>query len=370
MAELLRMKAMPASVRVAALGGEALTPAVAAQVHEAGIDRLFNLYGPSETTTYSTWAWAQREAPEIFIGRPVAQTQVYVLDAGGEPVPVGVAGELYIAGAGVARGYLRRPALSAERFVPDPFGPPGARMYRTGDLVRWRANGQLVFLGRVDHQVKVRGFRIELGEIETLLDAQPGVRRSVVLAREDTPGDQRLVAYIERETGATVTEAELRAAVQARLPEFMVPGAFVVLDAMPETPNRKVNRKALPAPEHRSTSTYVAPRTATEETLARIWADVLHRDRVGVEDNFFELGGHSLLAMQLVARVGSALQADIALGPFFRTPTIAGLIDMLADAVGGRAVLEQIAQAYIDILGLSEAEVKQKLAEQAPLESI
>jgi thioesterase domain-containing protein/acyl carrier protein len=333
MAELLRLRAVPASVRVVNLAGEALSPALVAQVHAVDtIDRLFNLYGPSETTTYSTYAELPRHSTraEVPIGRPISHTQVYVLDAAREPVPIGVTGELYIGGAGVARGYLNRPDLTDTRFVPDPFGPPDGRLYRTGDLARWRDSGDLEFLGRMDHQIKVRGYRIELGEIEATLDAQAGVRRSVVVAREDTPGDKRLVAYVERETGAPVADTALRAAVQARLPEFMVPSAVVVLDALPLTSNGKVDRAALPAPPRPSAHAYVAPRTATEAALAAIWADVLRRDQVGIEDNFFELGGHSLLAARVFAAIEKEFGRQLSIGTLVEAPTIAQLADVLA----------------------------------------
>ena len=222
-----------------------------------------------------------------------------------QPVPIGAAGELYIGGAGLARGYLGRADLTAERFLPDPFGGAGARLYRTGDLARHRADGDIEFLGRIDHQVKIRGFRIELGEIEAALSRIAGVREAAVLAREDQPGDKRLVAYVAGREGTTPAAGELRAALQAHLPDYMLPSAFVTLDALPLTANGKVDRKALPAPDlgalqaHR----YVAPRTATEAALCRIWAQTLGLERVGVEDNFFELGGHSLLAVQVISRI-------------------------------------------------------------------
>jgi amino acid adenylation domain-containing protein len=336
MAELLRLRAVPASVRVVNLAGEALSPALVAQVHAVEtIERLVNLYGPSETTTYSTYAELRRDSARtvVPIGRPVSHTRVYVLDAAGEPVPIGVTGELYIGGAGVARGYLNRPDLTEARFVPDPFGPPDARLYRTGDLARWCVNGELEFLGRMDHQVKLRGYRIELGEIEATLDAQPGVRRSVVVAREDTP-NKRLVAYVEREPEALLTEKALRAALQTRLPEFMVPSAVVVLDALPQTPNGKVNRAALPAPPRESPHVYVTPSTPTERALAAIWADVLRRARVGVHDNFFDLGGHSLLAARVFAEVEQQFGRRLPVGTLVEAPTIAQLADVLERRAG------------------------------------
>jgi acyl carrier protein len=244
---------------------------------------------------------------------------MYVLDARGEPVPVGVAGELYVGGAGLARGYLNRRGLTAERFVPDPFSVEGgARMYRTGDLGRWRADGTLEFLGRTDFQVKVRGFRIELGEIEAALLEHEGVRECAVLVREDA-GEKRVVAYV---AGDVETDA-LRTHVRQRLPDYMVPGAFVSLERLPLTPNGKLDRKALPAPEFASAEEkYAAPRTPVEEVLAEIWAEVLRLERVGVHDNFFDLGGHSLLIMRLLAEVQATFNLEISIRTVFSTPTL------------------------------------------------
>jgi acyl carrier protein len=242
------------------------------------------------------------------------------------PAPVGVAGELYVGGDGLARGYLGRPALTAERFVPDPFSSePGGRLYRTGDLVRYTASGELHYLGRLDHQVKIRGFRIELGEIEAVLSSHDGVRECVVIAREDAPGEKRLVAYIVGAAGDAEGVARLRAYAAERLPAYMVPSAFVVLEELPLTPNGKVDRKALPAPEGRpeGAADYVEPRNETERALARIWAGVLGVERVGAEDNFFDLGGHSLLATQVILEVRREFGVEIPLRHVFETPTVA-----------------------------------------------
>ena len=265
----------------------------------------------------------------IPIGRPIANTQIYILDIHGEPVPIGVAGELYIGGAGVARGYLNRPELTAERFLSDPFvAEPGARVYRTGDLGRWLPDGNIEFLGRNDFQVKIRGFRIELGEIEARLALYPGIREAVVIAREDTPGDKRLVAYYtstgpQGDLDALGAEA-LRAHLSAALPEYMVPAAYVRLESLPLTPNGKLDRRALPAPDADAYATrgYEAPQGETETILAGIWAEVVRLDRVGRHDNFFELGGHSLLAITLIERMRRlGLQVDVR--AIFATP-IAG----------------------------------------------
>ncbi|HEX6037119.1 non-ribosomal peptide synthetase, partial [Longimicrobium sp.] len=314
-------------LRVVVSAGEALPPAVAARW--AGAVELHNAYGPTETTVSaaSGRVAADGEAPPI--GRPLEHVRAYVLDAAGLPVPPGVPGELYLGGAGVARGYLRRPALTAGRFVPDPFsGMPGARMYRTGDRARWTDAGDLAYLGRLDEQVKIRGFRIELGEIEAVLRGDRGLADCAVAVREDVPGQKRLVAYF---TGAAQADA-LRARLQERLPEYMVPGALVRLDALPLTPNGKLDRRALPAPEDVAPEgAYVAPRNAVEEALAGIWAEVLGLDRVGVEESFFELGGDSILSIQVVSL---ARRAGLEVTPrqMFEYETIAELASVVEHA--------------------------------------
>jgi aryl carrier-like protein len=280
-----------------------------------------------------TAADAERSGPSP-IGRRIPDLRAYVLDRRGEPVPAGAAGELFVGGAGVARGYLHRPALTAERFVPDPFSTDsGARLYRTGDLARWRADGTLEYLGRNDQQVKIRGFRIEPGEVEARLAEHPGVRDAVVLAREDTPGDRRLVAwYVAR--GEPVAADLLRAHLAERLAEHMVPAAFVRLDALPLTPNGKLDRAALPAPEGDAYARrgYEAPVGETEAALAEIWAEVLGVERVGRGDNFFELGGHSLLVVHLVERMRQrGLYASV------RALFVAGTLAELAAEAGGAA---------------------------------
>jgi amino acid adenylation domain-containing protein len=290
------------------------------------------LYGPTEGTilasTHPVPADGMVEGHPI--GRPLGNVRLYVCDALGSPQPAGVPGELRIGGAGVARGYLGRAAMTAERFVPDPFSTDGgARLYRTGDRARWRGDGTLEFLGRTDAQVKVRGFRIEPGEIEAVLRGHERVTDCVVVAREDVPGDRRLVAYV---VGAVETEA-LREHLRQSLPEYMVPAAFVALDALPLTPNGKLDRKALPAPDLASAEKrYVAPRTPVEEVLAGIWAEVLGRERVGVTESFFELGGHSLLATRLISRVRQVLGVEVALGEVFRSPVLADLSRAIEDA--------------------------------------
>ena len=287
----LQVGRLPVSVRTVSLAGEPLPRALVQRLYEIpSIKSVFNLYGPSEDTVFSTFALSSREdehAPPI--GRPVTNTDVYVLDKDLTPVPVGVVGELYIGGAGLARGYLGRPALTAERFIPHPYSTrPGARLYRTGDLVRYRPDGNLEFLGRGDHQVKVRGFRIELGEIEAALAKHPAVGACVVVAREDTPGEKQLVAYVVTGGAPEAEPRELREYLQERLPSYMVPTAFVQLAALPVTSNGKLDRRALPAPLRDRDlvgDEYVAPRTSVETVLAGIWAEVLGLERVGVHDN-------------------------------------------------------------------------------------
>jgi amino acid adenylation domain-containing protein len=327
------------------IGGEQLSwEALAFWRRHAPGTRLVNEYGPTETVVGccvyeappATSAGGEKGA--VPIGRPIANTKLYVLDAQREPVPIGVPGELYIGGAGVARGYVNRPELTLARFVDDPFhdgGRPGARMYKTGDLVRYLPDGNLEFIGRLDNQVKVRGFRIELGEIEAALREHPGVGEVVVLAREDAPGDKRLVAYVAtgqgHDGGDRPSSDDLRAVARRRLPEYMVPSAFVALDAMPLTANGKVDRQALPAPARAvaASSGGAGPRGALELELAAIWEELLGLEHVGVRDSFFDLGGHSLLAVKLFHRIAQATGIDLPIASLFRAPTIAALADLL-----------------------------------------
>jgi acyl-coenzyme A synthetase/AMP-(fatty) acid ligase/acyl carrier protein len=315
-----------ASVRLITVSGEALSPGLRDRVRKVVPVPLINLYGPTEASVDMT-AWTC--PPDISgvtpIGRPGWNMRVYVLDGELAPVPVGVRGELYIAGVGLARGYLLRPGLTAERFVPCPFGGVGERMYRTGDLVRWRGDGNLEFVGRADDQVKVRGFRVELGEVEAVLAGHPSVEQAVVAVREDRPGDRQLVGYVIPVGGVVVDGEVLRAHLAASLPGFMVPSAFVVVDSFPMAPNWKLDRGALPAPAFGSGGVGGRPVTAREQLLCGLFAEVLGVPAVGLDDNFFDLGGHSLLAMRLISRIRTAVGITVTMRDIFDSATIGEL---------------------------------------------
>jgi amino acid adenylation domain-containing protein len=327
LAELLRGGRFPIPVLTVNLAGEPLNPSLVDETYERmQASRVLNLYGPSEDTTYSCYAIVDRGSRNAPIGKPVTNTKVYVLDERLQPVPIGVAAELYIGGAGLARGYYGHPELTAERFIPNPFARNGGeRLYRTGDLAYYLAGGELEFIGRRDNQVKIRGFRVELGEIETVLGRHSGVREAVALVREDTPGENRLVAYITPHEASELSVNELRSHLQERLPDYMLPAAFVLLETMPLTPNGKLDRSALPAPDVTAAKSFVAPRTGIEETLAGIWSELLNLERVSVSDDFFESGGHSLLAVRLTSRVRQAFDVELSLRSIFESPTISGL---------------------------------------------
>lgn len=311
MADMLMVSAESAAslaqLETMLVGGEALAMSLATKLRERVRRDLINMYGPTETTIWSSTYRVDEPQQNVPIGKPIANTSMHILDAHMQPLPIGVPGELYIGGAGVVRGYWNRPELTAERFVTDPFSSQSsARLYKTGDLARYLADGNIDFLGRNDFQVKIRGHRIELGEIETLLDHHPAVQKSVVIAREDIPGDKQLVAYVILNSGQQADASDFRSYVRATLPEYMVPSAFVTLDAFPLTPNRKVDRKALPAPQIQTrpeVETSHMPTKPMEVTIANIWRDILKVDSISIYDNFFDLGGHSLQVMQVVTRL-------------------------------------------------------------------
>lgn len=334
LAEALLQEPLPANLCLRALltGGDALR-----QVPTQALPfNLVNHYGPSENTVVTTWAPVvigpgHRAAPPI--GRPIANTQVCVLDANLQAVPIGVAGELHIRGVGLAKGYLNRPELTNEKFIPDPFSSnPEDRLYKTGDLVRFLADGNLEFLGRIDNQVKIRGFRIEIGEIETILRQYSNLSEVAIVDQDDASGNKQLIAYIVSQPGTEVTPIELRNFLKQHLPDYMVPAVFIPLEKLPLTPSGKIDRRALPEPDivrSDMNATYVAPRNSTEQRIAEIWQQVLKLERLGIHDNFFDLGGHSLLATQVLSRLRLSLDVDLPLRTFFEVPTIADLAERI-----------------------------------------
>ena len=325
-------------------GGEALDSSLAHQLRERG-QEVWNLYGPTETTIWSAALdvkYHEQEQGMSPIGSPIANTQLYVLDSHQQLVPVGVRGELHIGGFGLARGYWNRAELTAEKFIPNPFAQ-GTRLYKTGDLVRYLADGKIEFLGRIDHQVKIRGFRIELGEIEALLQQHPQVQETVVISREDTLNDCRLVAYIVTRENTKPSVNELRGFLKQKLPEYMLPSAFIVLDTLPLTPNGKIDRRALPAPDNQRpelTATFKPPQSETEQQIGKLWQEVLHLDKVGINDNFFDLGGNSLLMLQVNNKLRAILQRDISVVTMFQNPTIYSLAEYLSQTTKEKSVFE------------------------------
>ncbi len=319
-----------AQVAVVIAGGDVLSPTHVQQLLAMpGSRRVINGYGPTENTTFTCchpMAEATAVVTPVPIGRPIANTQVYILDSNLQRVPVGIIGELYVAGDGLARGYWAAPDRTAERFLPNPWAQTGTRMYRTGDLARYRPDGTIEFLGRVDHQVKIRGFRIELGEIEAVLRSHADVQDCLVMVLPEK--QKRLCAYVVLQAGATVDSSTLSRFIQERLPDYMLPATLIRLEQFPLTPNGKVDRSALPLPSpDRPTlsGSFIAPRTATEQQIAALFAEILGIEQIGVDDSFFELGGHSLMATQVIARLREAFQADLSLVTFFATPTVAAL---------------------------------------------
>lgn len=354
-------------------GGEAMSRDLADQLLPR-VRALYNMYGPTETTIWSTLLKIEPALEHISIGRPIASTTAYVLDRHLLPVPLGVVGELLLGGAGLARGYWRRPELTAERFVHCtlPGHAQASRLYRTGDLARYRGDGRLELIGRVDNQVKIRGYRIELGEIESVLARHPAVQQAVTIVREDEPGDQRLVAYLVAHAGQTITSAELRQLARASLPAYMVPIFFLILQAFPQTPNGKVDRRALPVPEQHLSALAQAeregPRTPLEEALAQIWTQVLKHSQFGIYDDFFDLGGHSLLATQVLVRLRRLFRMELEVQDVFSATTIAQLATLLVNTEPTPGHVTTIARLHKQISSLSTEEVRARLAgKKAPV---
>ena len=356
-------------LRYLLFGGEAVDPERVKELLRKGPpSRLLHVYGPTEATTFATCYWVKAvaaDATTVPIGRPIANTEIYILDANLNPVPIGVSGELYIGGPGLARGYLNRPELTAEKFIKHPFtADPTNRLYKTGDRARYLPDSNIEFLDRMDNQVKIRGFRIELGEIETVLSQHPVVRQSVVIVREDSPGDRWLVAYVVSSPDQVCTGSELRSFSKEKLPEYMVPSAFVVLDAFPLTPNGKLDRKALPVPDQirpQLQESFVVARTPIEEIIAEVWAEVLKLEKVGIHDNFFDLGGHSLLATQIISRVRDAFQMDIPLRTLFEKPTVEELAIAIMHHSREQISEKELSGILNDLESLSKDELKQGL---------
>jgi amino acid adenylation domain-containing protein len=342
-AELLRMRAVPGKVRVANLAGEALAAGLVQSIYEnTAIEKVYNLYGPTEDATYSTWALIPRGG-EVTIGRPVNGTEVYILNSDRQAVPLGTAGELYLAGDKLARGYFRRPDLTRERFVPNPFSSvPGARMYRTGDVGRLLADGNIQYLGRVDNQVKVRGHRIEPGEVECALLRLRPVETAVVVAKEDH-GVQQLVAYVLARADESIDRTELRSQLRATLPSYMVPDVFVVVDALPLTANGKVDRKALPDLERRGVEAdAVAPADELERAILDVWKRVLGTEAIGLHDNFFDLGGNSIRAARVIAEMEQVMDREISLSAMFEGATVQSLAELLRHGTKAESVLTTV----------------------------
>ena len=365
-------------LRLVIIGGDAMTAQTLQLWRQTPLNsvRLLNAYGPTETvvtaTSFEIPACGRGQAPleRIPIGRPRGARQIYLLDRWGQPAPVGVAGELHIGGTALARGYHNRRELTAEKFVADPFSDSaGARLYRTGDLARYLADGNIEFLGRVDQQVKIRGFRIELGEIESALSQHPAVRETLVVAREDEAQEKRLVAYVLAKGKVEPSAGELRGFLKEKLPEYMVPSAFVTLDCFPLTPNGKVDRRALPKPDLQSNPAgFVPPASATEKTLANIWSEVLRIKQVGRHDNFFELGGHSLLGTQVISRIRKLFGVEMGLRSLYDTMTVAAMAEAIAKVkfeqdISVETLLHQ------EIEGLNDAEVDAELARRGEVDS-
>ncbi|HEX8088393.1 MAG TPA: non-ribosomal peptide synthetase, partial [Blastocatellia bacterium] len=360
------------SVRHLLVGGEAVDPGWCREVLASGPPaRLLNAYGPTESTTFALWQVVKsvdEKAKTIPIGRPLSNTRVYVLDDDLNPTPVGVVGQLYIGGEGLARCYWGRPDLTAEKFIPDPFGDgPGGRLYKTGDLVRHLEGGKIDYLGRNDHQVKLRGFRIELGEIESALKQMPGVREAIVMARGDTTADKKLVAYMVCEREPSPTTHEVRRFIIERLPDYMAPSSVVIIDGLPLTPNGKLDRDALRRLGEASPiseESYVAPRNSVEAVVAAIWAEILGIEQVGAHDNFFDLGGHSLLATRAISAIRYVFKVDLPLKALFESATVAELASAVITNESKPGQAQKIARILEKMESLSDEDRDRLLEEK------
>jgi amino acid adenylation domain-containing protein len=365
-----------ASLRLVIVAGERVSPEYLKgwQRYVGSHVRLVNAYGPTEATIVATIcdiASFPSEGSDVPIGQPISNVQVYLLDSHLQPVPVGTPGELYIGGRGVTRGYFNAPELTAERFLPDPFiAEPGARLYRSGDLARYLPNGTLEFLGRADHQIKLRGFRIEPGEVEAVLAQHSDVREALVMAREDIPEQKRLVAYVVPHHAQTALHEELRSFAQERLPEYMVPSLFVMLERFPLTPNGKIDRGALPVPTTRSglAESFVAPRTSIEQLLAQMWSELLQIDQISVYDNLFALGVHSLLMAQVVSRIRMVFHVELSISVLLKRPSIAEIAEIIevtkvANApMNVPAITQVVRERYGVMIPLSQVHDREKLS--------
>jgi amino acid adenylation domain-containing protein len=346
-------------------GGEALPVDLRDRFHDVSGGDLINLYGPTECCIDATFHVCRRGEPGVPIGRPIANTEIYLLDDRRHPVPLGVPGELYIGGAGVGLGYLHNAQLTSERFIADP-RRPGSKLYRTGDLGRFLADGSIEYLGRIDNQIKLRGHRIELGEIESTLARHAEIAACVVVVREDQPGDKRLAAYFVPRAGALPRGADLRHFLVDQLPEYMVPPDFVKLDQLPLMPNGKVDQRALPVPVADAgelADSFVAPRNPLEQEVAQIWCEVLGISQVGIHDDFFALGGHSLIATQLTSRIRKLFHVDLPLRELFAAPTVLGLSERIARLQAELAEQSDMADMLAELEGLSDEDAKALLSE-------
>jgi len=355
------------SLRRVFCGGEPLPTELYARFRRQLAVPLINLYGPTEAAIDATSYVCSEDHSSGWmpIGRPIANTQIYVLDRYLAPVPIGVAGEICIGGAGLARGYLNQPELTEEKFIYHSFnGEPVRHLYKTGDLGRYLPDGNIEFLGRMDHQVKIRGYRIEPGEIETVLGQHSWVQSSAVMVREDTSGDKRLVAYVVAQPQASFDASEMRKYLKQKLPEYMIPSALVALDELPLTPNGKVDCRALPMPDQNRpelADVYQAPRTSIENTLASLWSEVLKVDKVGIHDNFFDLGGHSLLATQIVSRVRTCLSIELPLRALFEAPTVSELAAVIERNQSGSSDDVALSQTLCEVETMTEEEAQNLL---------